>query len=75
LSEDRAAVSVSSSRPPEAPPPSSPLCCTEFDEEGVGVVAGGGGVRACACWEATRSGLILGFRVLVPGSWTAYVKL
>lgn len=68
LSEARAAVSVSSSRIlllPGGVPPSSPLC-TEFEEEGVGVVEGGGGVNACACCDATRSGLILGFRVLVP---------
>ncbi len=70
LSEARAAVSVSSSARmlllPGGVPPSSPLSCTEFEDEGVGVVDGGGGVNACACCDATRSGLILGFRVLVP---------
>ena len=66
FSEARTADSVSSSPRPTPEAPSSPLSCTELDEEGVGVVEGGGGVSAWACCEATRSGLILGFRVLVP---------
>ena len=44
--------------------PSSPLSWTELEEEGVGVVEGGGGVSACACCDATRSRLSLGFLVL-----------
>jgi hypothetical protein len=61
LSDDRTAVSVSSSPSPPVAPPSSPLCWTEFEDDGVGVVEGGGGVKACACCDATMSGLILGF--------------
>ena len=31
------------------------------DEDGVGVDEDGGGVRAWACWAATKSGLMRGF--------------
>ena len=46
FSEERTVDSVSSSPRPTPDAPSSPLSCTELEEEGVGVVDGGGGVRA-----------------------------